>query len=66
MCRIANVFFLQSLSGSKSGDMGEVDNIKTRAVIKFFSLQGKALKEIHAILKEALGEHAPLYATSKN
>ena len=25
----------------------------------FFFLQGKASKEIHAILKEALGEHAP-------
>ena len=32
----------------------------------FFSLQGKALKEIHAILTEALGEHAPSYATVKN
>jgi len=41
-------------------------NIKTRAVIKFFSLQGKALKEIHAILTETLGEHAPSYATVKN
>jgi len=29
-------------------------------------LQGKAPKEIHAILKETLGEHAPLYATVKN
>jgi len=32
----------------------------------FFSLQGKALKEIHAILTEALGEHAPSYVTVKN
>jgi len=32
----------------------------------FFSLQGKAPKEILAILKETLGEHAPLYATVKN
>jgi len=66
MCQIASLFFLQSLSGSMSGDTGDFNNIKTRAVTKFFSLQGKALKEIHAILKEALGEHAPLYATSKN
>jgi len=38
-----------------------------RAVINFFfsPLQGKALKEIHAILKEILGEHAPLYTTIK-
>jgi len=28
--------------------------------------QGKALKEIHAILTDTLGEHAPLYATVKN
>jgi len=32
----------------------------------FFSLQGKAPKEIHAILTETLGEHAPSYATVKN
>ena len=32
----------------------------------FFSLQGKAPKEIHAILKETSGEHAPSYATVKN
>jgi len=30
------------------------------------TLQGKAPREIHAILKETLGEHAPLYATVKN
>jgi len=28
--------------------------------------QGKALKEIHTILTETLGEHAPSYATVKN
>jgi len=32
----------------------------------FFHLQGKAPNEIHAILKETLGEHAPSYATFKN
>jgi transposase len=32
----------------------------------FFFLQGKALKEIHTILTETLGEHAPSYATVKN
>ena len=31
-----------------------------------FFLQGKVPKEIHAILKETLGEHAPSYATAKN
>jgi len=29
-------------------------------------MQGRAPKEIHAILTETLGEHAPLYATVKN
>ena len=33
---------------------------------KVFSLQGKAPKEVHAILTETLGEHAPSYATVKN
>jgi len=32
----------------------------------FFPLQGKAPKEIRAILTETLGEHAPPYATVKN
>ena len=32
----------------------------------FFFLQGKAPKEIHAILKETLGGHAPSYATVKS
>jgi len=45
--------------------------METRAIIKFiyfffFARQGKAPKEIHAILKETLGEHAPSYTTVKN
>jgi len=31
-----------------------------------FFLQGKTPKEIHAILRETLGEHASSYATVKN
>ena len=42
------------------------NNIETRAVVKFFFLQSKAPKEIHTILIEKLGEHAPSYATTKN
>ena len=50
-----------------SGDARNFNNMETRAVIKFFPpLQGKAPKEIHAILKESSGEHAPSYATVKN
>jgi hypothetical protein len=60
MCRIASLFLLQRLKGSISGD------IETRAVIRLFFLQGKAPKEIHAILTETLGEHALAYVTVKN
>jgi len=49
-----------------SGDARDFNNVEMRAVIKFFFLQGKAPKEIHTILRETLGEHAPLYATIKN
>jgi len=59
-------FFLQKLKGNMSGDARDFNNIETRAVIKFFFLQGKEPKEIHAILTETLGEHAPSYATVKN
>ena len=67
MCRIASVFLLQRMKGSMSGDALDFNNMETRAVITFFLfLQGKVPKEIHAILKETLGEHAPSYATVKN
>jgi len=66
MCRIASRFLLQRLKGSMSGDARDFNNIETRAVIKFFFLQGKAPKEIHAILTETLGEHAPSCVTVKN
>ena len=50
-----------------SGDACDFNKIETRAVFKFFlPLQGKSPKEIHAILKETLGEHAPSYTTVKN
>jgi len=35
-------------------DVHGFNNIETRAVIKFFFVQGKAPKEIHAILTETL------------
>ena len=37
------------------GDVHGLNNIETRAVINFLFLQGKAPKEIHAILTETLG-----------
>jgi len=66
MCRTASLFFLQRLKGSMSGDACDFNNMETRVVIKFFFLQGKAPKEIHAILIETLGERAPSYVTVKN
>jgi len=67
MCRTVNLFLLQRLKGSMSGDARHFNNIETRGVIKFFfPLQGKAPKEIHVILIETLGEPAPLYVTVKN
>jgi len=49
-----------------SGDVGDFNNMETRADIKFFPLQGKAPKEIHAVLTEILGEYAPSCAIIKN
>jgi len=66
MCRIDSLFSLQRLKGSMSGDARDFKNIETRAAIKFLFLQGKAQNEIYAILKETLGERAPLYANVKN
>jgi len=66
MCRIASLFLLQRLKESMSGDAHHFNNIEILAIIRFLFLQGKALKEIHANLRETLGEHAPSYATVKN
>ena len=66
MCQIASLFLLQTLKGSMSGDARDFNNMQTRAVIKFSFLQGTASKEIHAILRETLEEHAPSYAIVKN
>jgi len=43
-------------------DAHDFNNIKTWAVIKFFFLQGKAPKEIHAILTEILACFLPCQA----
>jgi hypothetical protein len=49
-----------------SGDARDFNNIETRAVIKSPPSAKAAPKEIHTILTETLGEHAPSYATIKN
>jgi len=41
------------------GNARDFNNIETRAVIKFFFLQGKVPKEIHAILTETLACFLP-------
>jgi len=47
------------------GDARDFNNIETQAIIKSLFLQGKAPKEIHAILTETLGEQSSSYATVK-
>jgi len=68
MCQIASLFLLERLKGSMSGYARDFNNVEMWAVVKFFFffLQGKVPKEIHAILTETVGEHAPSYATVKN
>ena len=66
MCRIASLFLLQRLKGSMSGDVRDSTTWRRELPSDFFFLQGKAPKEIHAIVTEALGEHAPSYATVIN
>ena len=65
MCRIASLFLLQRLKGSMSGEARDSNNIEARAVIKDYYLQGKAPKEIHAILTETLGNMHHLMPPSK-
>jgi len=43
-----------------------ISTTSRRELSSFFFLQGKAPEEIHAVLTETLGEHAPSYATVKN
>ena len=49
-----------------SGNARDFDKVEMWAVIKYFFMQGKGPKEIHAILTEILAEHASSYATIKN
>jgi len=68
MCRIARLFLLQRLKGSMSGDARDFKFQQHRDASchqVFFCLQGKAPKEIQAILTEILGEHAHRMPPSK-
>ena len=74
MCRITSLFLLRVLVVPRTE--AEKKHVRRCARFQqhrdascpqdFFFLQGKAPKEIHAILTETLGEHAPSYATVKN
>jgi len=58
-------FLVTAAKESMSDDARDFNNIEKQDV-KFFLMQGKAPKEIHAILTETLGEHAPSYSSVKN
>jgi hypothetical protein len=66
MCQIIRLFLLQRLRESMLGDTRYFNKIETQGAIMFFLRQVKAPKEIHTILTETLGEHAPPYVTVKN
>ena len=54
------IFCIYAARGSQVRDARDFNNIQTRAVIKFFFfLQGKAPKEIHAIVTETLACFLP-------
>ena len=55
-------FLVTEAEGKHAGDARHFNSIVARAVIKFFFLHDKAQKEMHSILRETLGEHAPSYA----
>jgi len=65
MCRIAGLFLLQRLKENMPGNPRAISTTSRRKLSSLLFLQGKAPKEIHAILGETLGEHASSYATVK-
>ena len=66
MCRIASLFLLQRLKEACQATRAISTTSIREMSWSFFFLQGKAPREIHAILTEKLGEHAPSYDTVKN
>ena len=65
-CAELRVFLLTEAERKHVRRRARFQQHRDAAVIEFFFRQGKAPKEIQAILTETLGEHAPLYATVKN
>ena len=67
MCRIARLFLLQRLKEACQATRAISTTCRREQSSRFFFfMQGKASKEIHAILKETLEKQAPSYATVKN
>jgi len=66
MCRIASLFLLQKLKEACQATSAISTTWRPELSTSFFFLQGKAPKEIHAILTETLRVHALSYATLKN
>jgi len=65
MCRIASIFLLQRLKEACQAKRVISTTSRRELSSNSFFLQGKAQKEIDAILTETLGEYAPSYATVK-
>ena len=61
MWRIASLFLFQSLKGSMSADLDNLNDIEKRGAIKLLFLQDETVQEIHTILTQTLWEHAPSY-----
>ena len=67
MCRIASLFFFTEVQRKHVRRCTPFQRHRDASNNQvYFFLQGKAPKEIHAILTETLREHAPSYATVKN
>ena len=67
MCRIASIFLVTEAERKHVRRRARFQQHGDASCHQVFSfLQGKAPKEIHAILTETLGKFAPTYATVKN
>jgi len=64
MCRIARLFLLRRLKEACQATRA-ISATSRRELSKSVFLQGKASKEIHAILSQTFWDHAPSYATVK-
>jgi len=66
MCRIEKSFLVTEAERKHVRRRARLQQYGDASCHQVFFLQGKAPKEIHAILLETLGEHATSYATVKN